>query len=42
MRIISSIVLVCAAAAAAAAANGEDWFPSKHGAGDTLGAINHL
>ena len=38
MRIISSIVLVCAAAAA----NGEDWFPSKHGAGDTLGAINHL
>ena len=38
MRIISSIVLVCAAAAA----NGEDWYPSEHGAGDTLGAINHL
>ena len=38
MRIISSIVLLCAAAAA----NGEDWYPSEHGAGDTLGAINHL
>ena len=23
-------------------AHGEDWYPSKHGAGDTLGAINHL
>ena len=27
---------------AAGAASGEDWYPSKHGAGDTLGAINFL
>ena len=26
----------------AGAASGEDWYPSKHGAGDTLGAINFL
>jgi len=26
----------------AASATGEDWYPSKHGAEDTLGAINHL
>ena len=29
-------------AAAAGSASGEDWYPSKHGAGDTLGAINFL
>ena len=37
MRMIC-IVLACAASAAWA----QDWYPSKHGAGDTLGAINNL
>ena len=29
-------------ALAAGTVRGEDWYPSEHGAGDTLGAINHL
>ncbi len=37
MRMVC-IVLACAAGVAWA----QDWYPSKHGAGDTLGAINHL
>ena len=32
------IILACAAQFAWA----DDWYPSEHGAGDTLGAINHL
>ena len=32
------IVLTCFAQAAWA----QDWYPSEHGAGDTLGAVNHL
>ena len=32
------IVLACFAPAAWA----QDWYPSEHGAGDTLGAVNHL
>ncbi|MDE0227016.1 MAG: cyclase family protein [Gammaproteobacteria bacterium] len=38
MRNTLSLVILCAAATVA----GEDWYPSEHGAGDTLGAINHL
>ncbi|MYD98384.1 MAG: cyclase family protein [Gammaproteobacteria bacterium] len=38
MRIIC-ILLACATATVA---SGEDWYPSQHGEGDTLGAINHL
>ena len=38
MRVIC-ILLACTTATAAA---GEDWYPSQHGEGDTLGAINHL
>ena len=37
MRILC-ILLACFAQAAWA----QDWYPSKHGAGDTLGAVNHL
>ena len=37
MRILW-IVLACFAQGAWA----QDWFPSEHGAGDTLGAVNHL
>ena len=35
MRVIC-ILVACATAAS------EDWYPSQHGEGDTLGAINHL
>ena len=38
MRSISSIVLLCATVTSTA----DEWYPSEHGAGDTLGAINHL
>ncbi|MCE2424362.1 MAG: hypothetical protein J4F45_04545 [Pseudomonadales bacterium] len=38
MRVIC-ILVACATGAVAA---GEDWYPSQHGEGDTLGAINHL
>ena len=38
MRTAATFVL----ALVAGAAWGEDWYPSEHGAGDTLGAINHL
>lgn len=34
------ILIVLAFAVCAAVA--QDWYPSKHGAGDTLGAINNL
>ena len=36
------LLLAIVLAGCATAAFGEDWHPSKHGAGDTLGAINHL
>ena len=35
-------LLAALLSALAAFAHGADWHPSKHGAGDTLGAINHL
>ena len=38
MRIALSLALLYAAATV----TGADWYPSEHGAGDTLGAINHL
>ncbi len=38
MRSISSIVLLCATVTSTA----DEWYPSEHGAGDTLGAINRL
>jgi len=38
MRASAIVVLALVAGSAA----GDDWYPSEHGAGDTLGAINHL
>ena len=38
----SLYVLLGIAATAALAQGAEDWYPSEHGAEDTLGAINHL
>ena len=38
MRIIC-ILFACTTATVAA---GQDWYPSQHGEGDTLGALNHL
>ena len=37
-----TIIVSSVLALAASAAYGADWHPSKHGADDTLGAINHL
>lgn len=37
-----SICFTLALAASTALAHDDDWYPSEHGAGDTLGTINHL
>ena len=39
MRTLIVLSIYCSLAVIAV---GEDWYPSKHGADDTLGAINHL
>ena len=39
---IALMVMLTATAVLAQDVAEESWHPSKHGAGDTLGAINHL
>lgn len=40
--IIAAIIGLAGLLSAGVSSAGEDWHPSPHGAGDTLGAINHL